>query len=101
MGMLVTLVIGKFIVQLLYILNKMLLVKYLFDFCSLANVLGLYKCLGANIFLLEYRGFGLSEGKPSENGFYADARAALDYLKSRNDLNNEEIILFGRSLGKF
>lgn len=78
---------------------KLSFYSYLFS-CRLANVLGLYKCLGANIFLLEYRGFGLSEGKPSEKGFYADARAALDYLKSRNDLNNEEIILFGRSLGK-
>ncbi|KAJ1524758.1 hypothetical protein ONE63_009636 [Megalurothrips usitatus] len=65
----------------------------------LPNVLGLYKWLGANILLLEYRGFGLSEGKPSENGFYEDAKAALNYLHSRNDINSKEIILFGRSLG--
>ncbi|XP_034255413.1 protein ABHD13 [Thrips palmi] len=65
----------------------------------LPNVVGLYKLLGANIFMLEYRGFGLSEGKPSEGGFYADARAALNYLHSRNDINSKEIILFGRSLG--
>ncbi|KAK3932243.1 Protein ABHD13 [Frankliniella fusca] len=65
----------------------------------LPNVLGLYKWLGANILLLEYRGFGLSKGKPSEEGFYADARAALNYLHSRNDINNKEIIVFGRSLG--
>lgn len=66
----------------------------------LPNVVGLYKLLGANILLLEYRGFGLSEGKPSEGGFYADARAALNYLHSRNDINSKEIILFGRSLGE-
>lgn len=91
---------------MLCLLLNFLFVYYLFVFVftlkmsfRLPNALGLYKWLGANILLLEYRGFGLSEGKPSEWGLYADAKAALNYLHSRNDINSKEIILFGRSLG--
>lgn len=65
----------------------------------LPNASKLFKLLGVNILLLEYRGFGLSKGRPSERGFYADARAALNYLHSRNDINRNEIVVFGRSLG--
>lgn len=50
--------------------------------------------------MLEYRGYGLSQGTPSEEGLYMDARAGIDYLSSRTDINTNEIIVFGRSLGK-
>ncbi|XP_067005113.1 protein ABHD13 [Anabrus simplex] len=65
----------------------------------LQNTLGLYQNLQCNILMLEYRGYGLSQGSPSEEGLCMDARAALDYLASRQDVNHKEIILFGRSLG--
>lgn len=65
----------------------------------LQNSVGLYHNLHCNILLVEYRGYGLSEGNPSEDGFYADARASIDYLYTRNDINFSEIIVFGRSLG--
>lgn len=48
---------------------------------------------------LEYRGYGLSNGSPSEKGLYIDARAAVDYLFTRHDLDHSQIVLFGRSLG--
>lgn len=48
---------------------------------------------------LEYRGYGLSNGAPSEKGLYIDARAAVDYLFTRHDLDHSQIVLFGRSLG--
>lgn len=51
--------------------------------------------------MLEYRGYGLSQGSPSEEGLYMDARAGIDYLSSRTDINTNEIIVFGRSLGKY
>ncbi len=51
----------------------------------------------ANMF--GYRGYGRSEGSPSEGGIYLDAEAALDYLRSRQDINQDRIVLFGRSLG--
>lgn len=65
----------------------------------LQNCVGLYHNLHCNILLVEYRGYGLSEGNPTEEGLYLDARASLDYLYSRNDINHSEIIVFGRSLG--
>ena len=36
--------------------------------------------LHCNVCLLEYRGYGHSDGSPSEDGIYMDAQAALDYL---------------------
>ena len=47
----------------------------------------------------DYRGYGKSEGQPSECGLYQDARAARDWLVNRTDRPAEEIILMGRSLG--
>ena len=56
--------------------------------------------LGCNVCLLEYRGYGHSDGTPSEDGLYMDAQAALDYLVGRPDVDQRKIIVFGRSLGK-
>lgn len=55
--------------------------------------------LGLNIFIFDYRGYGQSQGKPSENGLYQDARAAYDYLQRERKLAEQEIIFFGESLG--
>ena len=54
--------------------------------------------LGYNVFIFDYRGYGRSNGVPSEEGLYNDALGAYDYLKNRG-YKNEDIILFGRSLG--
>ncbi len=55
--------------------------------------------LGVNQFVFDYRGYGRSEGKPTERGTYRDARAALAYLKGRGDVDPGKIVYFGRSLG--
>jgi len=55
--------------------------------------------LGLNVFIFDYRGYGKSESKPSEAGIYLDAQAAYDYLQSRGDVNMNNIILYGASLG--
>lgn len=58
--------------------------------------------LGVNVFLFDYRGYGLSEGTPSESGLYMDAQAAVDLMLVRmNSTNGEDskLVLFGRSLG--
>lgn len=65
----------------------------------LVNVQGLYTSIGCNVALLEYRGYGRSEGTPSEEGLCMDAQAALDFLLTRSDINTEKILVFGRSLG--
>lgn len=49
--------------------------------------------------MVEYRGYGLSTGVPTERGLVTDARAAIDYLYTRHDLDHSQLILFGRSLG--
>ncbi|XP_017835110.1 protein ABHD13 [Drosophila busckii] len=63
------------------------------------NVWGIFHHLHCNILMVEYRGYGLSTGVPSERGLVTDARAAIDYLLTRHDLDHNQLILFGRSLG--
>jgi uncharacterized protein len=52
---------------------------------------------GFNVLLWDYRGYGQSGGRPSERGFYTDARAAFDAAKSMG--KDLPIILYGQSLG--
>jgi len=54
---------------------------------------------GVNIFIFDYRGYGESEGKPSEKGTYLDSRAAVEYLSSRPDVDKDRIVFMGNSLG--
>lgn len=55
--------------------------------------------LASDVLLLDYRGYGRSEGAPSEAGVYRDARAALGWLVDERGLPEQRIVLFGRSLG--
>jgi fermentation-respiration switch protein FrsA (DUF1100 family) len=55
--------------------------------------------LGCSVLLIDYRGYGLSEGRPSEAGAYADARAGLGYLIEQRSFPAQRIFVFGRSLG--
>lgn len=61
------------------------------------NIAFIHRELGAGVFLFDYRGYGLSEGRPAEEGLYDDARAAYAWLRER--VPPERIFLFGRSLG--
>lgn len=54
---------------------------------------------GVSVFLFDYRGYGRSEGNPSEKGLYADAKAARDWLAEKEGIAPKEIVLMGRSLG--
>ena len=54
--------------------------------------------LGWNIMIFDYRGYGISTGKPSEKGCYEDVRAAYLWLKE-NDHLKKPLIVHGRSLG--
>ena len=51
------------------------------------------------VMIFDYRGYGNSEGAPSEAGIFADARAARAWLAQRKNVPEQEIILMGRSLG--
>ncbi|XP_062149064.1 alpha/beta hydrolase domain-containing protein WAV2 [Alnus glutinosa] len=55
--------------------------------------------LNCNVFMLSYRGYGASDGYPSQHGIIRDAQAALDHLSQRTDIDTSRIVVFGRSLG--
>ncbi|MEK6710702.1 MAG: alpha/beta hydrolase [Nitrospinota bacterium] len=61
------------------------------------NIAWLRRETGMGVFIYDYRGYGRSEGKPSEAGLYADARAAYAWLRER--VEPGRIVFFGRSLG--
>jgi hypothetical protein len=66
---------------------------------SCMDTLMVCRRLELNVFLFDYRGYGSSEGSPSEQGTYLDADAAWGYLTSERKLPPEGIIVWGRSLG--
>ncbi len=54
---------------------------------------------GLSVLLVDYRGYGKSEGKPSEPGLYLDGEAVWSYLVKDQQVDPGRIIFFGRSLG--
>ena len=61
--------------------------------------INIFHNLGLNCFIFDYRGYGDSQGKPSEEGTYTDAMAAYKWLTEEKNVPAEDIIIFGRSLG--
>lgn len=59
----------------------------------------LMELVNCNIFMLEYRGYGLSTGSPGESGLVIDAQTALDYIKQRAETRDTRIVVYGQSLG--
>lgn len=57
------------------------------------------RAIGVNILAFDWRGFGASEGTPSEAGLYRDATAAYEYLRREHRVPAESIVIFGHSLG--
>jgi len=55
--------------------------------------------LDMDILIIDYRGYGQSTGKATEQGTYLDAQAAWDYLINSRRIPADRIIVFGRSLG--
>jgi uncharacterized protein len=57
------------------------------------------RALGLSLFAFDYRGYGESEGMPSEEGLYRDADAAYRYLRDTMAVPPSRIVVFGHSLG--
>jgi fermentation-respiration switch protein FrsA (DUF1100 family) len=55
--------------------------------------------LNASVFVFDYRGYGHSQGKPDEPGCIADGSAAQHWLAKRMNIQSNEVVLIGRSLG--
>jgi fermentation-respiration switch protein FrsA (DUF1100 family) len=61
--------------------------------------LAIFRDLGLDVLIPDYRGYGRSDGRPDEQGLYRDASAAWDWLTAERDLAARDIVIFGRSLG--
>ncbi|KAF8603712.1 alpha/beta-hydrolase [Ceratobasidium sp. AG-I] len=58
-----------------------------------------YNKMRCNVLMLSYRGYGLSEGQPSEKGLKIDAQTAFDYILEHPILRDTRKILYGQSIG--
>ena len=63
------------------------------------DVIEMFPAMGWNVLILDYRGFGKSQGVPTEEGTYLDAQAAWDWLVKVRGESPERIVIVGRSLG--
>jgi fermentation-respiration switch protein FrsA (DUF1100 family) len=68
---------------------------------NICHRLGFYQVwlsLGLNVFVFDYRGYGRSQGRPSEEGTYLDAQAAHQWLREKG-FSPTNIVALGKSLG--
>lgn len=61
--------------------------------------IAIFNRMNLDVFIIDYRGYGQSEGRVSEAGTYLDAEAAWAYLVETRGIDAGKIIVFGRSLG--
>lgn len=59
----------------------------------------MYARRGLDVFLFDYRGYGRSEGRPSEEGLYRDGLAAYGWATREEDVPPDRLLLHGHSLG--
>jgi len=69
------------------------------DLGDTRSFLRLLRSLGFAVFAYDYRGYGTSQGKPTERGTYEDINAAYNYLTQSLAIPPSQIIAYGRSLG--
>lgn len=62
-------------------------------------ILSNYRLQGVNVLSFDYRGYGLSEGTPTEKTCFKDANTVLDYAIANLGVDPENVVLHGRSLG--
>ena len=63
------------------------------------EIIDMFSKLGLDVFIYDYRGYGRSQGTPGEEGLYLDVQAAYKYLIDKRNLNEESIVIYGKSLG--
>ena len=61
--------------------------------------IAIFNRMNLDVFIIDYRGYGRSEGRPSEAGTYRDAEATWLYLVETRGIAADRIVVFGRSLG--
>lgn len=55
--------------------------------------------MGLSVFIIDYRGYGRSEGSPTEKGTYLDSEAAWQYIVKEKNTDPKKTVILGRSLG--
>jgi len=63
------------------------------------EIIDIFYRLGLDVFIFDYRGYGRSQGSPTEEGLYLDAQAAYKYLIDKRKINEESIVVYGKSMG--
>jgi len=58
-----------------------------------------FRNLGFSVLIIDYRGYGQSDGRTTETGIYRDADAAWRYLTETRGVRPNDVVIFGRSLG--
>lgn len=69
---------------------------------NLSNRLEIIKLLNKlklNVFIVDWRGYGKSQGSPHEEGLYQDALGAYNYLVKEKNISPDSIVVYGKSLG--
>lgn len=61
--------------------------------------IALFNSLGLNVLIFDYRGYGQSTGRVSEQGLYLDVHAMWLELTDKRGIRPDDIVVFGRSLG--
>jgi len=59
----------------------------------------MFNILGYSTLIIDYRGYGISSGTPTEQGTYVDAETAWQYLAEQRHVPSCQVVLFGESLG--
>lgn len=62
-------------------------------------IIAVLRTYGFNVLIFDYRGYGRSDGVPSEDGIYIDGRTAFDYAAKLPQVDSQKIVLWGTSLG--
>ena len=63
------------------------------------EIVEIFRNLPVNLFFVDWRGYGKSQGNPSEGGLYSDALASYKYLVEDRKIPCESVIVYGKSLG--
>lgn len=69
------------------------------DIGNVMPLLRSYELKGFNVATFDYRGYGLTPGEPSEKSSYDDAETVYDYLLEHFKIDEDKMVLHGRSLG--
>jgi fermentation-respiration switch protein FrsA (DUF1100 family) len=69
------------------------------DLADSIPMVSLLRSLGVGVLAVEYPGYGVAGGRPSEQGAYAAGEAALRWLRSERGVDRDRVVLLGQSLG--